>query len=528
MSNDGTPPLPQNPSNGQGGPTPPQDPYGAPSGSQGYPQQGGQPAYGGEQPSYGGQPYGGQPTGQPGYGEQPGQHGQPGQQWGEQSGQPTQQWGQSQPGGDQGQSGGYGAQPGYGQQPYGGQPGGQPGYGQPGYGQPGYGQQPYGGQPGQPGGPGQPGQPGYGAPGGPGGPGGPKKKAPLALIIGGAVAVIAIIALVIFLVTRGGGDDVADDPTTDGGGGTTETDSPSPTDDAVTSTPDGAVEAYLTALADGDSAAALALVDDYSSGDKSLLTDEVLAASNAISPITAIEVTPPTGDMTYGGDVDATFNVGDTPVSSTFSVYGDEEDGYTVGSTGGSVYIADSYKGLDVTVNGVTVTPGSYDAFLGTYQIATSTPLYELTGPVIESITESFKSASFSGVEIALNAEGQQIFHDTVKAAVDECIASTTLAAGCGLELQATLNDGSTIVDGTITRTLPGDTGLKLGGLNPRPDYSNPFFVKGDYIGSVDVAADVTQNGTTGRGTIFGFGGGTSLGSPTVDFSVEPKTVVWN
>ena len=78
-------------------------------------------------------------TNPPQGGNQPGQYGQPGQQYG----QP--QYGQPAPGGYGGQPGGQqGGQPGYGQP-------GQPAYGQPGYGQSAYGQQDYGQQYGQPG-----------------------------------------------------------------------------------------------------------------------------------------------------------------------------------------------------------------------------------------------------------------------------------------------------------------------------------------------------------------------------------------
>jgi len=85
-------------------------------------------------PAYSTVPPGGQPYGQPGYGQPP-QYGQPGY------GQPPQY---GQPGyGQPPQYGQPGAQPGYGQPPQYGQPGAQPGYGQPPqYGQPGYGAEP--------------------------------------------------------------------------------------------------------------------------------------------------------------------------------------------------------------------------------------------------------------------------------------------------------------------------------------------------------------------------------------------------
>lgn len=506
MSNDGTTPTGNTPDTPDGDPNAgaqPQQPgaaydgWGATSAGQGGPEQQGQPGkpWGG-QPGQQGQPWGGQqePQATQQHGAQP---------WGgQQDPQATQQFG-AQPYGGQ-QYGGHQdpqATQQFGAQPYGGQQqGGQP-----------YGGQPYGGQ--QYGGPS--GQPPYG----PGGPTPPKKKTPVGLVIGAAVAVVAIIVLVVFLATRGG-DEAAEDPTT----GTDGSGTSSATSDALA--PEAVVEGYLTALSEGDAAAALAFVDSSQTLDETLLTDEVLAASNAIAPITDISVTAPTEDMTYGGDVLASYSVGGTPTSTEFSVSGDGDGNYALYSPGGSVYLPSSVSGLDVTVNGVAVEPdGDYDAFIGSYQLATTTPNFVIAGTVDAVISEPYQSASFSGLEVNLTEEATQVFHDTVRAAVDACLATTTLDAGCGLAIPATLSDGTVITEGTVTRSLSGDAELRIGGLNPEPNYDNPFFVRGDSIGVVSTTGECTKDGAVGTCDILF---GPSLGSPTVDFSVEPKTVVWN
>jgi hypothetical protein len=513
MSNDGTTPTGGTPDGDPSAHQQPQQPsgaydgWGATSAGQGeQPGQQGQPWGGQQDPQatqqYGAQPNGGQPYGgQPNGGQQQG--GQPGY-GGQQDPQATQQ---------------YGAQP-YGAQPYGGQQqGGQPGYGgqqdpqatqqygaQPGYGDQQYAGQQYGGQPGQQ----------YG---GPGGPTPPRKKAPVGLIIGAVVAVVAIIILIVFLATRGG-DDSAEDPTT----GTDGSSSESATADALA--PEEVVEGYLTAISEGDAAAALALVDPSEPLDETLLTDEVLAASNAIAPITDISVTAPTDDITYGGDVDASYSIGGTPVSASFSVSGDGDGNYALYSPGGSVYLPSSVAGLEVTVNGVVVSPDeNYDAFIGSYQLATTTPSFAIAGTVDSAVTAPYESASFSGLEVGLTDEAKQVFHDTVRAAVDACLGAGTLDTGCGLAIPGTLSDGTVVTEGTVTRTLSGDSELRIGALNPEPNYDNPFFVRGDYIGTVSTTGECTKDGATGTCDILF---GPSLGSPTVDFSVEPKTVVWN
>ncbi|TGO05404.1 hypothetical protein [Serinibacter arcticus] len=482
MSNDGTTPNGKNPDG---------DPWGGPSASQQPPAPQGQP----QQPQQPGAAYDGWGATSAGQGQQAGQQGEQGQQWGGehageqwagQQGQPAQQgqpWGgQQNPQATQQ----YAAQPGYGGQQHGGQQ--------------------YGGPTGQP-------------PYGPGGPTPPKKKTPVGLIIGIVVAAVAVIVLVVFLATRGGGDS-AEDPTTGTDGSGTE----SATADALA--PEAVVEGFLTAIAEGDAAAALAFVDPVEPIDETLLTDEVLAASNAIAPITDIVVTAPTEDMAYGGDVEASYSIGGTPVSESFSVSGDGDGNYAMYAPGGSVYVPSTVSGLDVTVNGVAVEPdGSYDAFIGSYQLATTTPNFVVAGTVDTVVTAPYESGSFSGLEVDLTDEAKQVFHDTVRAAVDACLATTTLDAGCGLAIPGTLSDGSVVVDGSVTRTLTGDAELRIGGLNPEPNYDNPFFVRGDFIGGVTMSADFSVDGQTARGDVLF---GPSLGAPTVDFSVEPKTVVWN
>ncbi|GMA30016.1 hypothetical protein [Litorihabitans aurantiacus] len=363
----------------------------------------------------------------------------------------------------------------------------------------------------------------FGGPGGPGGPNGPggsggSRKLPLAAIIGIVVGVVALIVVVSLLLVLGGGSDDDDaEPTSTGTGTEAE---------AAGDVPEEIVQTFLDAIAAGDAQTALDLVDSSTGLDETLLTDEVLAASAAIAPITDIVVTPPTDDNPYGVEVEVAYQLGDTPVSTTVRLTGDGDGAYTLTSAGGSVYVPGSVSGVDVTVNGVPVTAGEdYDAFIGTYEIATTSTVFGITGETQAAITERFESASFSGLTVDLTEESVAAFHESVRAAVDECLASTTLEAGCGLAVPATLSDGTQLTDGTLTRTLSGDAELRIGDLDPTAGYDNPNFVRGRSIGGVSTTAECTKDGQVGTCDVLF---GPSLGAPTVDFSTEPRTVVWN
>lgn len=412
---------------------------------------------------------------------------------------------------------------GYGQ-PQGQQP--HPGYGQPqsppqphpGYSQPQSPQPPHPGY-GHPQNPQQP-HPGYGpsqgqppqwAQGAPGGPGGPRKKGlgvgALIAIIGGGLFVLLVIGVIIAIV-------VARSTANPGGGGSSE----------PPASPSQVVTDYLTALADGDSAKALGYLGTPPD-DTLMLTDEVLAASNKVAPITDISVV--TEDTSNGSsDVTVSYQLGSQPVTAEYSVLDYDDDGVWEVS-GGTGYIPTSkFEGLGLTINGATVPDGDeVEVFPGSYQLATTLPNFTLSGDATVVVDQPFASADTSDITPALTDAALQQFRGLVRAAVEACIASTTLDAGCGLAIPATLSDGTQLTDGTIQRTLPADTSTTLDSLEATLSYDNPTLAQGESIGGIDVTAQCTQGGASGTCNVL-FGPG--LGRPSVDMASPNPTVLWD
>ncbi|MCS5735324.1 hypothetical protein [Herbiconiux daphne] len=332
-------------------------------------------------------------------------------------------------------------------------------------------------------------------------------------IVAGGIAVVVIVVLVIVLVVvralvSSSGSDAGDSG--DGTGG-------------ASASPSDAVTDYLTALSEGDADAALALLSSAPSDD-TLLTDEVLAASVALAPISEIEVL----DETVGngsGDVTVAYRLGDTPVQSEFGVLDYDDDGVWQ-VTGGTSYLSVSkFDGLGFTVNGQPAEGDEFEVFPGAYQLATTLPNFALSGETVVLATEPFGTVDLQGIDPVLTDAATQQFRALVRSAVDACIASTTLAAGCGLDLPATLDDGTVLTDGTITRSLTADSSTTIDSLEPTLSYDNPTLAQGEFIGGIDVSAQCSQNGETGTCDLLF---GPSLGQPSVDMASETPVVLWD
>lgn len=443
----------------------------------------------------------------------------PGEPTGPGSGGPQQPYGAGQ------QPYGNGPQPyGSGQPSYGAGPGQQPYGSGPSQGGPGRPGQPYPGGPQQPGPqqpgpyqqphPGQPQQPGYGGPGfpaGSGASGGGSNGRKVGLVIAVAALAVILIAggLIAVVATRGGG------PEASGPGDPSET--------PVAQAPEQVVQAYLEAIAGGRAEEALGYLYDKPYGDASLLTDEVLAVSNEIAPITAISVTPP-ADPTYGGDVTATYLVGEEQASYEFSVIGRAEDGYKIstGTVSGSLSGGD---GIEVLVNGVAPSdPDSIALFPGGYQVTTEQKYFTVDDA--EYVLTDPRADGYLDVEVTLDKDGTAAFTKLVTESAEKCVASKKREAGCGLDLPATLSDGTKVAENSIKRSMPAETRKRLKELEPQLGSSDPTLVRAkDYLGSVKAEAGCTKGSQKGTCEILGAPG---FGSPTVDFAAKELTVEWD
>jgi hypothetical protein len=266
----------------------------------------------------------------------------------------------------------------------------------------------------------------------------------------------------------------------------------------------GAVSGYLQAVADADAAGALAFL--YVVPDsKALLTDDVLAASATAAPISGIAVSVlSTGDDGYTAQVDATYQAGDQEIEHVYEVNDWDDDGeWQVVDGTFDLDLGDRVKGLGATINGQPVVSGTVSVFPGTYTLVVASGYYSLEGPATIEVHDA-ESATLADVAPVLTQAGADAFVQTVRDAAAACLGSTTLVAGCGLDLPGTLSDGSVLDDGTLARTPAPETQAALDSLQPAVDPANPSLVTAGDLGQVDVTADCTIGEAKGRCQVSG------------------------
>lgn len=321
----------------------------------------------------------------------------------------------------------------------------------------------------------------------------------------GGVGVLAVVALVIGLAVLPRG-----------------TTPPGLADSSSTSAAD-VVRTYLEAVAEADAETALAQLSSLPS-DTVLLTDDVLEKSRQLAPVADIEIGEPVLSG-YTGHVPVTFSIGDSRQQTTFPVdaWGDDET-WGVGSLA-TLSLPGSVDSLPLAINGQAVSGDSVHAFPGTYEITTDSPLFALAGPTTVTLRDA-DWQTLSGVEAVLSPDGLQRFRTAVTDAAHACVASTALQAGCGVDIRAVLDDGTKVIDGTVTRTLGGEAATRLANLEPISTYGAPLQMSTGIIGRVDLTADCEKDGVRMSGCRFTLN--PSLGSAIVDFAVDPPVVRWD
>ena len=209
------------------------------------------------------------------------------------------------------------------------------------------------------------------------------------------------------------------------------------------------VEGYLSALARGDAAAALAFGEpDPASGP--LLTGDALAASLAQAPLTVNLV----GGAEVAGDtaqVGANYTLGERNVSYVFTLTR-RPDGWrvdhayaTVRFSGRSSWLENIGDGsvVGLTVNGVPVTAETDIAlFPGVYQLGATNPLVTLTGGKFNVLTPDDQIDQYSGqqpqdVAIALTPDAQRQLGIVARTTLQRCLAEHTLNTSCGIDDQS-------------------------------------------------------------------------------------------
>ena len=416
--------------------------------------------------AYPGQPYPGQP---------PATQPIPGQPYGTQPQQPY-------PGAQPIPGQPYGAQPIPGQ-PYGAQPQ-QPYPGQPYAGQPYAAQQPYPGQ--QPYGPQGPVPPPYGPAGQP--PGKPKGKGALILGITGGVAALAVIAS--FLVPRSPVLPVTPQlpgTTASVPSATASVPGASVTPVTQTDSAQAAVQDYLQAVASGDSASAIASAVSPPM-EQSLLTDEMLAANQAVAPITDITVTEGTGSDHQS--VQAAYNLGGTPVNTTFEVTR-VNGSWKLDAVAVPLPIdLSATVGVDLAINGVQLLNINPAVFPGRYTVEAVSGWYTLSGGAVQ-VENTTPSGQAPEVKLALTSSGVSAIRKAAQAKLNSCLKKNSLApAGCGFG--SYLPGTNKVRPSTIDwRVVKGGTAMRK--LKPSLDAPDSAIAK------VSVKVRVDCSSTNGR-----------------------------
>jgi len=362
---------------------------------------------------------------------------------------------------------------------------------------------------------GQPVPPPYGAGYTQQGPGQSPKNSKTGLWVGiGAVAVVVVVALVLALsgVFSGGGSG----GTAGGAGGSGQSADPKETAKTVATN-------YLTAISEGRAEDAKKLLHSISYDD-SLLTDEVLKDSLTRAPITDINVGEPTGE--YGTfDVSVTYKVGGESASDKYKVStGSEKILTSIPSVG--LY---SLKGVDITVNGVKAKSGEsrHAVFPGSYVIASANKYFEVEGNTTVVVTTGKDSASPSDLKLKVSQAGITLFREKVVAEAKACLASKALDPGCNMAISGTLSDGSTVADGSLTRSQDPENASKLENVVPEPGLSVPTIISANDLGSIKISGTCTKSGRTGECTLWGFGKGIRFPKVSLNVAEENPKVIW-
>jgi hypothetical protein len=350
-------------------------------------------------------------------------------------------------------------------------------------GQPYAAQQPYSGQ--QPYGPQGP-VPPYGTAGQP--PGKPKGKGALILGITGGVVVLAVIAS--FLVPRNPVLPVTPQlPATTASvpGASASVPGASVTAVPQTDTAQAAVQGYLQAVSSGDAASAIAYAANPPM-EQSLLTNEMLAANQAVAPITDITVTEGTGSDHQS--VQVAYNLGGTPVSTTFEVT--QVNGtWKLDSVAVPLPLdLSGTMGVDLAINGVPLLNINPTVFPGRYTVESVSGWYKLSGGTVQ-VDNATPSGPSPEAKLSLASPGVSAIRKAAQAKLNSCLKKNSLApAGCGFGTY--LPGNNKVRSSSITwRVVKGGTAMRK--LTPSLDAPDSAIAK------VSVKTRVDCSSTNGR-----------------------------
>ena len=208
-------------------------------------------------------------------------------------------------------------------------------------------------------------------------------------------------------------------------------------------TAQAAVRGFLEALARGDSADALSFAATPT--DPTFLTDEVLAESLALNPITFQQaVREDLSDTEYVA-VTADYQIGSQSVNTIYETV--VQDGYyfidqvTAPISLYGVYVS----GIGMRLNGVSISTSALtpylDLFPGSYELTIGNSMLTLLGgQFVVTDPLAYPDLLDTRVDLAPDTLGQLATAASTK--LDECMAETTLTSHCGIGLPLVISDG--------------------------------------------------------------------------------------
>lgn len=273
--------------------------------------------------------------------------------------------------------------------------------------------------------------------------GGPKKVRRTPLLIGAAVLVLALIGGIVWAA-----------PTL----------FPGMFAPARNATPKAAVETYLNALAAGDASTALKAAVTPPT-ETSLLTNEVLAASQRRAPITNIVVKDASGSSS--AVVPVTYQLGGKPVTASFPTQ-------KIGNEWRLVTITRDVQlaGIDhvsVTLNGVPVTEAAHlTLFPGSYLLASANDRLSVTGG--EFLVQSPSDFANPTLSATLSDKGIADARTASQAFLNACVKKKEMTpSGCGFGVDA----AGVKVKSVTWQVTSGAKALKL--ANFKAESSQPY-----------------------------------------------------
>ncbi|MDO5082779.1 MAG: hypothetical protein Q4D89_05175 [Arachnia propionica] len=309
-----------------------------------------------------------------------------------------------------------------------------------------------------------------------------------------------------------------------GPGATDASTEPSPTSPPtrLPSTPKEVVEDYLGAIARGDAEAARALIVDSTNPDKSLLTDEVLKESLTRAPMTDITVEEGSGSNLRDA-VKVTYTLGGEVISDELNVNMNERK---IHYALPHLYLG-PVQGLAVKVNGVVPQSDRPLVFPGSYQVVSDNEYLEVAGENI--ITRKYSSDhTYTDLKVQVSQAGIDLYREKVVPEVKACLASTQIDPGCEMALSATSNDGATITEGTVVRTLDAEGQQTLENVVPRPGYDIPTVISANDFGYLRITARCTTADGGSAECRPRIGAGTLWSTASIDVTDPDLKVVWS